>query len=196
MLDVASTELNPLGYNHNSFKSIMHGSGSDCSIINGAACDQIASLKFADKVENAMGSITPSGLRGITLTSSSNSSQDAVNHSILMKGANEESHHMHTLSFEGSSHSNFGFNDSLTHQVPYPLTEQDESIILEQVRSTLLGTGCPFAAILVEPTQQSTGRTVSDSFIDSLNGIASDFDASLVVDETGTAGGASGRGFF
>ena len=60
----------------------------------------------------------------------------------------------------------------------------------------MLGTGCPFAAILVEPTQQSTGNTVSDSFINSLNGIASDFDASLVVDETGTAAGASGKGFF
>lgn len=120
MLDVASTELNPLGYNHDSFKTLMHGSGSDCSIINGAAGDQIASARYADKVENAMGAVAPSGLRGITLTSSSNSSQDAVHHSIVMRGAAEDSHHMHTLSFEGSSHSNFGFNDSLTHQVPYP----------------------------------------------------------------------------
>jgi len=54
----------------------------------------------------------------------------------------------------------------------------------------------PYAAIVIEPTQQSTGLSVSDSFIDKLGGIAEDFDAALVVDETGTGCGASGRGFW
>ena len=54
----------------------------------------------------------------------------------------------------------------------------------------------PYTAIVVEPTQQSTGLTVSDGFIDKLASIAEDFDAALVVDETGTGVGASGSGFW
>ena len=57
-------------------------------------------------------------------------------------------------------------------------------------------TGMPFAAIVIEPTQQSSGLTVSDRFIDKLAGIADDFEAALVVDETGTCCGATGQGFW
>lgn len=53
-----------------------------------------------------------------------------------------------------------------------------------------------FGAIVVEPTQQATGHTVSDNFIDTLASIAGDFEAALVVDETGTGCGASGKGFW
>ena len=37
---------------------------------------------------------------------------------------------------------------------------------------------------------------MSDGFIDKLASIAEDFEAALVVDETGTGVGASGRGFW
>ena len=37
---------------------------------------------------------------------------------------------------------------------------------------------------------------MSDGFIDKLAGIADDFEAALVVDETGTGCGASGKGFW
>lgn len=47
MLDVAGTELNPLGYNHNLFRDFITGAAGDDSIINGCAGDQVASSKFA-----------------------------------------------------------------------------------------------------------------------------------------------------
>ena len=54
----------------------------------------------------------------------------------------------------------------------------------------------PVAAIVIEPTQQSTGYVASDSFMDGLRSITTDFEAALVVDETSTGCGASGKGFW
>jgi len=39
MLDVAGTELNPLGYNHALFKAYISGAQGDHSIMNGCAGD-------------------------------------------------------------------------------------------------------------------------------------------------------------
>jgi len=58
------------------------------------------------------------------------------------------------------------------------------------------GSDSPIAAIVIEPTQQSTGYVASDNFIAALKSIAADFDAALVVDETSTGCGASGKGFW
>ena len=77
----------------------------------------------------------------------------------------------------------------------YPDSTESEAAILEKVRSTLKSkadTGSPIAAIVIEPTQHSTGYTASNSFLQALRGIADDFEAALVVDETSTCGGASG----
>lgn len=83
--------------------------------------------------------------------------------------------------------------------VSYPSDASQEAQILEQVRSIVgekRGSDSPIAAIVIEPTQQSTGYVASDSFIGALKSIASDFEAALVVDETSTGCGASGKGFW
>ena len=70
---------------------------------------------------------------------------------------------------------------------------------MEQVRSIVgekAGSDSPIAAVVIEPTQQSTGYTASDNFIAALKSIATDFEAALVVDETSTGCGASGKGFW
>lgn len=54
----------------------------------------------------------------------------------------------------------------------------------------------PVAAIVIEPTQQSTGYVASSNFISTLHSIASDFEAALVVDETFSGCHASGNGHF
>lgn len=54
----------------------------------------------------------------------------------------------------------------------------------------------PLAAIVIEPTQQSTGKVVNQQFIRDLHSIAKDFEAALVVDETSTCCFASGSGHF
>lgn len=84
-------------------------------------------------------------------------------------------------------------------KVDYPSSQSEESSILEQVRSVMgekSGSDSPIAAIVIEPTQQSTGFVASDNFISTLKQIAADFDAALVVDETSTCCGASGKGFW
>lgn len=67
---------------------------------------------------------------------------------------------------------------------------------MESVRKTLTELPIPIAAICIEPTQHSTGYSVSDSFIDNLANIADDFNAALIVDECNTCCGASGGSFF
>lgn len=49
---------------------------------------------------------------------------------------------------------------------------------------------------MIEPTQYSTGYVASEEFIGSLKSIASEFEAALIVDETATGCGASGKGFW
>jgi glutamate-1-semialdehyde aminotransferase len=57
-------------------------------------------------------------------------------------------------------------------------------------------TATPIAAVVIEPTQQSSGHSASDNFISSLNGMAKEFEAALVVDETSTGCHSSGSGSF
>ena len=70
MLDVASMELNPLGYNHILFKNAIAGQEFDQATINGCAADHVASSEFASLVKGAFGPIAPKGLEGITLVNS------------------------------------------------------------------------------------------------------------------------------
>ena len=49
---------------------------------------------------------------------------------------------------------------------------------------------------MIEPTNAQTGYTASDSFISELASLARENDAALVVDETNTCLGATGKGFW
>ena len=75
----------------------------------------------------------------------------------------------------------------------YPTSEADESRVLESVRSTVKSAATPVSAIVVEPTQQSSGYSVSDKFIQELYSIARENDAALVVDETSSSCHATGN---
>jgi 4-aminobutyrate aminotransferase-like enzyme len=75
----------------------------------------------------------------------------------------------------------------------------DEARILEEVRNVVNDkrqSTSPIAAIVIEPTQQSTGYSVSNDFIKTLKAIAHDNESALVVDETSTGCFASGAGHF
>ena len=70
---------------------------------------------------------------------------------------------------------------------------------MNEVRSALTGRcdgSKPVAAIVIEPTNAQTGYTASDSFISDLASLARENDAALVVDETNTCLGATGKGFW
>lgn len=52
------------------------------------------------------------------------------------------------------------------------------------------------AAIVIEPTNGSSGHVASAGFMKELAGLAREADAALIVDEAGTGIGASGEGFW
>ena len=100
------------------------------------------------------------------------------------------------LYFEGSTHGSpltLGGMICGWPKASYPTSEADESRVLESVRSTVKSAATPVSAIVVEPTQQSSGYSVSDKFIQELYSIARENDAALVVDETSSSCHATGN---
>jgi 4-aminobutyrate aminotransferase / (S)-3-amino-2-methylpropionate transaminase len=199
MLDVAGTELNPLGYNHDLFKdATLKGADYDASIINQFASDSIASADFMSLVQTELGAVAPKGLQGIHLVNSQNATGEAVKAAMLEREADGWS----ALYFDGSTHGSpltLGGMICGWPKAAYPSSAAEESAILESVRSTVgekRGSGNIVAAIVIEPTQQSTGYVASESFMNGLRSIANDFEAALIVDETSTGCGASGKGFW
>ena len=54
----------------------------------------------------------------------------------------------------------------------------------------------PVAAVVVSPVQCGTGYVASDNFLRELRSLAKDNETALIVDETYTNCGATGRGFW
>ena len=54
----------------------------------------------------------------------------------------------------------------------------------------------PIAAIVIEPTNAKTGHVASSGFMNDLASLAKQHDAALIIDETNTCCGASGKGFW
>ena len=100
MLDVAGTELNPLGYNHDLFKSAIAGADFDHGAINGCAADSASSATFAALVKETFGAVAPKGLEGVTLTNSQNATGAAVKAAMLEREAEGWS----AMYFDGSTH--------------------------------------------------------------------------------------------
>jgi hypothetical protein len=134
MLDVAGTELNPIGYNHEIFKDAnLKGYDYDSGIINGFASDSVASAGFAASVQSELGPITPKGLQGIHLVNSQNATGEAVKAAMLEREADGWS----ALYFDGSTHGSpltLGGMICGWPKASYPTSASDESSILEHVR--------------------------------------------------------------
>lgn len=200
MLDLCSAELNPVGYNHDVFKNLISGAEVDAAIINHFSATTTASSGFGELVKETMEKVAPASGLGVTLVDAQNATGAAVRDAMLQRSG--AGHGWSALYFSGSTHGSpltLGGMICGWPNVSYPSDASQESQILEQVRSIVgdkKGSDSPIAAIVIEPTQQSTGYTASDSFIGALKSIAADFDAALVVDETSTGCGASGKGFW
>ena len=99
MLDVCGTELNPLGYNHDSFKALINGCKADSGIINQCAGGQYASATYSADVKSVLGAVAPEGMNGITLIHEPNATGEAVRSAITERdGAGIICH------FKGSTH--------------------------------------------------------------------------------------------
>lgn len=106
------------------------------------------------------------------------------------------------LYFDGSTHGSpltLGGCICRWPTASFPTNANDESQSLEQVRTQMKEksqSASPCAALVIEPTQQSSGHTATNDFIKNLKSIANDFEAALIVDETGSGVHASGHGFW
>ena len=200
MLDLASGDINPLGYNHDLYKGLISGAEVDAAVINHYSAGTAASSGFGELVKETFEKVAPASGMGVTLVDGQNATGAAVRDAMLQRSGAD--HGWSALYFDGSTHGSpltLGGMICGWPKVSYPSSADQESQILEQVRSVVgekAGSDSPIAAIVIEPTQQSTGYVASDNFIGALKSIAADFDAALVVDETSTCCGASGKGFW
>lgn len=202
MLDAASGDINPLGYNHDALKSLAIGSDAaklDAGFMNAADAGAVASGEVAT---DAIANNAPDGLSSWTLVSSRNATAEAVRHAMLQRAATTDESGWGALYFTGSTHGSpltLGGMICGWPNVAYPDSAASESKILEEVRNILTerrSAGRPIAAIVIEPTQSSTGYVASEKFLTALRSISNDLEAALVIDETNTCLYASGEGFW
>ena len=202
MLDACSGDINPLGYNHDALKSLAIGSDTfklDAGFMNAADAGAVGSGALA---ADALWNNAPDGLTSWTLVSGRNATAEAVKHAMMQRAQTTDESGWGALYFTGSTHGSpltLGGMICGWPNVAYPSSAESESKILEDVRNTLTerrAAGRPIAAIVIEPTQSSTGHVASEKFLTTLRSIATDLDAALVIDETNTCLYASGEGFW
>jgi len=106
MLDLTSGDINPLGYNHDLFRSFAHGKESDNSIINGFASDGITSAGHQALVKETLGAVAPDHLDGITLVNGRNATEQAVQAAMIERSCDNTSSWSSwtALYFQGSTH--------------------------------------------------------------------------------------------
>ena len=168
MLDLSSNgELNPLGYNHDLFLAYLLSKDVDNSIINGFSADNVSSAKFTSLIKSVYGPFSPEGLKGITLVNQRNATGQAVQ-AAMIERSQDSTNGWSALYFEGSNHGSpltLGGCICRWPTAAYPASANDESQALENVRNQMKAkkeTASPVAAVVVEPTQQSTGHKTSN----------------------------------
>jgi acetylornithine/succinyldiaminopimelate/putrescine aminotransferase len=105
------------------------------------------------------------------------------------------------MGFHGSNHgqglamSQFA-HPTMSLKLGWPVLEypSNEEQSLEEARKTLKSN--KISAVVIEPTNWQTGLVASDSYIIELGKLAKESGAALIVDETNTGCGASGKSFW
>ena len=150
--------------------------------------------------------IKPEGYSSITLTEGRNSVEHAIFDAMRQRGGDSS---FVAMGFEGSHHGNSLVLTQFAHpkmsldlgwpSIAFPTSQAHEAEALEKARAAInekRAAGHPVAAVVIEPTNWQTGPIASDNFINQLREVAHDAEAALIVDETSTGCGASGKGFF
>jgi 4-aminobutyrate aminotransferase-like enzyme len=109
---------------------------------------------------------------------------------------------MKALGFAGASHGQGLAMTQFAHPemslsmgwpvLNYPQGESDEQV-LDNVRSALSN---DVAVVVLEPVHWQSGRQMSSDLVNQIGRLAHEHEALLVVDETNTGCGATGRGFW
>ena len=191
-----------LGHNHGAFLSLATKIQLDDQIINSSlSSNHLATSEFAASVRSALGPVAPALLQAITLTGGRNATEHAIMHAMQARGNGKSkvlgfhgSNHGHGLAMTQFAHPQMSANGLGWPCLDFPASSAQESQVLEKARSAVKSDAV--SAIVIEPTNWQTGSSASDNFINELGSIARDSDAALIVDETNTGCGASGKGFF
>lgn len=138
-----------------------------------------------------MGSVAPGQNKAVTLTGARNPAELAIFEAMIERGSDKR---FSVLGFEGQCHGDSLVFAQFAHPkfsvnlgwpvVDYPTSKEEQS--LSEVKATLdhkRSQGSPVAAIIVEPTNSSSGHVASDKFIEQLRTLAHDYEAALIVDE-------------
>lgn len=142
----------------------------------------------------------------MTLTGGRNAAEQAIFEAIIQRG---DAKRYSVLGFGGQSHGDSLVFAQFAHPkhslglgwptISFPSNASEEERSLSAAKQALeqkRAENNPVAAIIIEPTNSTTGQVASHSFISQLRTIAHDYDAALIVDETNTGCGASGHGFW
>jgi 4-aminobutyrate aminotransferase-like enzyme len=120
------------------------------------------------RVQKILGSVAPAGNKSITLTGGSNAAEQAIFEAIIERGANQR---YSVLGFEGQCHGDSLVFAQFAHPshsmslgwptIAYPTSASAEEQSLSAVKKALdqkREQGNPVAAIIIEPTNSSTGH--------------------------------------
>jgi len=153
-----------------------------------------------------MGSVAPKGLKSVTLTGGNHAAEHAVFEALIQRGADQRfsvlgfncSHHGNSLAFTQFAHPNVAVGLGWPC-IDYPRAASEEEQSLSAVKKALdakRAQGNPVGAVIIEPTNSGRGHSVSVSFVEQLKRLAHDYEAALILDETNSGCGASGKGFW
>lgn len=200
LLDLCSTENQPLGHNADAFTALFDSWKYD-NAINNAALDasHYSPAELAEKARAVLGPLAPARLQAITLVDGRNATEHAI-----MDALNKREGDLKVLGFAGSNHGHGLALTQFAHPnmslgmgwpvVDFPSTDSQESQALEAARNEMRAQ--KVGAVVIEPTHWQSGAAASDNFINQLGSIARENEAALIVDETNTGCGASGKGFW
>jgi len=198
LLDLCGTESQPLGHNHGALIKHVNSKHWDQYVVNAALdASRTSSGDFSSQAAALFRALQPNPrLGGVRLTGSRSATELAV----IDAFRNREGKSF-ALGFAGAYHgqglamSQFAHPQQSNNSLRWPALDSNQSDeqVLEQVRSTI---NRDFAVVVLEPVNWQNGRSFSDSLISQIGDIAHENEALLVVDETNTGAGATGRGFW
>lgn len=161
------------------------------------------SHEFEKLIDEVMVPIAPNDqLTAVTFTHAGAAVEKAIMTAMAERGKGNWT----ALTFAGSYRSAPSFALQHYHteagkwsSADYPKSPSEDSSALDQIRTQLRearSANRSVAALVVAPVQCGTGFVASDNFLKELRGITQDTETALIVDETYTGCGATGKGFW
>lgn len=194
-LDVCSTDLNPLGYNHQAFVKAIDSKAFDAAFINaGTTTNQACPQETGKIINESLIPLAPEGLESVVLTRGGQAAEKAILAAFAERGRANWT----AIGFDGATHGNHtslalsGFRGSpkLPHLnwpvLKYPKAGSESQTLDSILKAMKEGkdNNTPVGAVVIEPFQSTTGHQASEQFFSDLSSLAKDNQSALIVDAT------------